>query len=336
LSKAEFQEGAIPASDLPGRKALVVCNGPEHLSAVRYKMALERHDVATSLQPMSELLHEVRHVDGRTLREIASVDPYALHLDVRDVHFIPEAVMLQDVSFVILVTNDFGPYASLIAELVESIGISQLNSAHGLGTANDKWRTHVALRATGVPMVKGLLVHSVEEAIDAARELEFPLVVKELRGTQGNGVRLASCESDLLAHCTDLRIDLQPLLVEHYIECSASDKRILMMDGTFVAAMERHAKSGDFRANISLGGTAEHCYVTDVEVEVTRQAAAATGLRLIGADIATVTKVLPGREYLPEGTAFCIEANAMPALADLAQIAHLDCARTVIDMLFVD
>jgi ribosomal protein S6--L-glutamate ligase len=319
-----------------GDRALVVCNEPEHehLSALRYQAALARRGVETKLVPMARVMRQIVSKDGRTLLDVSTVDPYGRSVSVDDISFADDSEITDEYSFAILLTNDYGPFAGLVADLIESIGIEQLNSADALGAANDKWETHERLRDAGVPMVKGHLAHDVDEARDAAHRLGYPVVVKELRGTQGNGVCLATDDLTLVAHCASLHIDMQPLLIEHYIECSASDKRVLMMNGRFVAAMERHAQPGDFRANISLGGTAEPTQVTSEEIEVTRVAAEAIGLRLIGSDIATVTKVLPGREYLPVGTAFCIEANAMPALADLAEIAELDCAHKVVEILF--
>jgi RimK family alpha-L-glutamate ligase len=317
-----------------GDRAVVVCNGPEHLSALRYKDAFEARGVATTLVSMTDVMRQIRHRNGKTLFDIANEDPYGRNVDVDDIGLDERTIITKAFSFAVLVTNDFGPYAGLVSQLVEGREIELLNNAVSLAAANDKWETHVRLRDAGVPIVKALLVHDFAEALIATQELGYPLVLKELRGTQGNGVRLVQDDDTLRTHCVDLEIERQPLLLEHYIECSSTDKRILMMDGRFVGAMERHAKSGDFRANISLGGTALPCEVTTDELEATRAAAKAIGLRLVGSDIARVTTVLPGREYLPAGSAFCIEANSMPALADLSDIVNGDCAEKVVEILF--
>jgi ribosomal protein S6--L-glutamate ligase len=191
----------------------------------------------------------------------------------------------------------------------------------------------VAFRDAGLPVPEAALVRDQKQLLNAGNVLGFPLVLKDLEGAQGRGVRLAHSDDELLACAEELGIEHQPLMLEHYIEMGAIDRRVVTVDDVFAAAMERHAKPGDFRANIALGGYGTKCEVDEDQLSLVRRANKALRLRFVGMDIGIVKEVLPERAYLPQGTTFLIEANPMPGLAGLKEATGVDASQLLVDSL---
>lgn len=301
-----------------------------------YESALAQRGVSTSWVEMPEILESIKHVDGGSLFEEATRNPYAVRVKAEEYSLEPGTHQLRAGVLAIIASDIYGPYAPIIAHVFSTLGVAQPNSPQSLRVANDKWVTHVLFREAGLPVPHAMLTHDMLEVREAAHELGYPLVLKELEGTQGLGVRLAHDEHELIACAKDLEIHRQPLLIEHYIECGSADKRIVTMNHSMLAAMERHAASGDFRANIALGGVGEQCTVSEYELVIVQKATDLIGLRLVGMDLGIVKKVLPGREYLAEGTPFLIEPNPMPGLSGLRDATHIDAATIIIDALISD
>jgi ribosomal protein S6--L-glutamate ligase len=193
-------------------------------------------------------------------------------------------------------------------------GVILPNAPDAVRMANNKWETYCALTQASVSCARSFLVHTKEELAVLQSELLFPLVFKTVDGSRGDDVYFVHTDDSLVKTFELFHDQGQPVLVQHYIECGAADKRIIVVEGKVITAMTRRGQGGDFRSNLAQGGIAESTEISDGEAELALRVARALGLRFAGLDIATVEEVLPGREYLGLGQPFCLEANAMPAL----------------------
>ncbi len=111
-------------------------------------------------------------------------------------------------------------------------------SGIGMEIADDKERTKEILDEAGIPVPKGEAVRSVEEALEVAKELGYPVAVKPNVGNHGRGIssRVEDSEDLKLAFKEAKRVN--PLVViERYLE--GSDHRLLVIDGELVAAARR-------------------------------------------------------------------------------------------------
>lgn len=72
-------------------------------------------------------------------------------------------------------------------------------------------------RRIGVPVPNTIHAESVEEALAAARSLEFPVVVKSVFGSGGRGVRIARSVPDVLRSWGELVHGSGPVLVQEYV-----------------------------------------------------------------------------------------------------------------------
>ncbi|TYP51655.1 cyanophycin synthetase [Thermosediminibacter litoriperuensis] len=104
--------------------------------------------------------------------------------------------------------------------------------------ACNKTLTKKMLTLAGIPVPEGTVVCTEEEAIRAAKELGFPVVVKPVDGNQGMGVSLNLKSDAEVAEAFRLAAGYSPrIIVERYIR--GRHYRVLVVGGRFVCAAER-------------------------------------------------------------------------------------------------
>lgn len=104
--------------------------------------------------------------------------------------------------------------------------------------ACDKWMTKMFLEEIGVPTPQGRRVWSPEEAVAAAEELGFPVVVKPMYGNHGNGVFLSlETKEAVIEAFKKAQAINEEVLVEKQV--LGSDYRLLVVGEEVVAAAHR-------------------------------------------------------------------------------------------------
>ena len=104
--------------------------------------------------------------------------------------------------------------------------------------AGDKDFTKRLLGDSGIPVPKGIVARSVDEALRAAGRLRFPLVTKPLDGNHGRGVTTGIAnEEQLRFGFEEARRHGRAVIVEQFFE--GNDHRILIVDGKLIAVAER-------------------------------------------------------------------------------------------------
>mgnify|MGYP001073110712 FL=1 len=112
---------------------------------------------------------------------------------------------------------------------------SEFTSAIAEGIASDKDLTKSLLKACGVPTPEGQIVHSPEEAWEAAQDIGLPVVVKPSDGNHGRGVTLdLRKEEDIKAAYHVAYPEGSDVMVERFIP--GSEHRLLVVAGKVVAA----------------------------------------------------------------------------------------------------
>lgn len=106
------------------------------------------------------------------------------------------------------------------------------------GIADDKHWTKQVLGEAGIPVPHGRLCHSVDEALEAALDIGYPVVVKPLIGNHGRGVSTdISDEPALREAFTIASRHNSTVMVESFVK--GEDHRLLVIDGKLVAAARR-------------------------------------------------------------------------------------------------
>lgn len=107
-------------------------------------------------------------------------------------------------------------------------------------TASDKNLTKKLLDEAGVPVPRGVVVRSEEEAVREARRLKYPLVTKPLDGNHGRGVTIGIMNEEQLRFGfreAERQAKGRDVIVEQFF--AGNDHRILVVDGKMVAVAER-------------------------------------------------------------------------------------------------
>lgn len=208
-----------------------------------------------------------------------------------------------------------------LRHIVENMHKHTTNTPSGIMIARDKFWTCQVLSTAKIKVPKTIFAGSPQNPqflIDKVGGL--PCVVKTLQGSQGYGVSIL--ETKLSANTTlqtmyanDLNIHLQ-----QFLEANNKDIRAFVIDGQVVASMERTANKGDFRANLSQGGSGKKIDLTPEETQTAINSAKALGLGVAGVDIMRLDK----------GEFKVIEVNSNPGFG-IAEVTGVNVAKLVIE-----
>lgn len=178
---------------------------------------------------------------------------------------------------------------------LEAEGIPVVNSAEAVRNAANKYHASYLLAKAGLPVPETVAVQSVETALKVISEFE-DAVIKPVFGYKGkdiarvkNGeVRFSdrkiepSCPEEILNQLLEAR---GMLYIQEFIENPGRDIRAFVVDGTAIGAIYRKAASGSWVNNLSRGGSADRCVLTEEQKEIAEKAALAVGTTFAGVDI---------------------------------------------------
>ena len=178
------------------------------------------------------------------------------------------------------------PYATHLLEVAERAGVRVLNRPSALRSWNEKLG---ALRFSRW-MAPTLVAGRVSELLLFAEEQQ-EIVLKPLGGRAGLGVIRVNGQSPGLKALLELVTEQErlPVMAQAFLPAvSDGDKRILLVDGEPLGAVNRRPSSGEFRSNLAVGGQAEATELTDREHQICAAltpALRAEGLFFVGIDV---------------------------------------------------
>ncbi|HUF28546.1 MAG TPA: cyanophycin synthetase [Gemmatimonadaceae bacterium] len=116
--------------------------------------------------------------------------------------------------------------------------MSDFTSAIGVEIAQNKDDTKRVLENIGLPVPRGAVAASVEDAVDIAAEIGHPVVLKPLDANQGRGISPRLDDEAAIRNAWELTARVSNrVVVERFID--GRDHRVLVVDGRVVAAAER-------------------------------------------------------------------------------------------------
>ena len=177
-------------------------------------------------------------------------------------------------------------YATHLLEVAEREGVRVINKPSSLRAWNEKLG---ALRFSKV-MAPTLVASRVHELLNFALQYG-EVVIKPLGGKGGQGViRIAKAAPGLKALLELVTCQEHlPVMMQSFLpEVEEGDKRILIINGKPLGAVNRKPKKGDFRSNLALGGTPEATELSHREKEICNLIAPTLkkeGLFFVGIDV---------------------------------------------------
>ncbi|CAK29154.1 glutathione synthetase [Synechococcus sp. Minos11] len=177
-------------------------------------------------------------------------------------------------------------YATHLLELAERQGVQVLNRPASLRAWNEK------LGALQFPeLMAPTLVASDVELLRQFAATHGEVVLKPLGGRAGQGVIRSSGEAPGLGALLELVTQQQqlPVMIQAFLpQVSEGDKRILLVNGEPLGAVNRKPKAGEFRSNLAVGGQPEATDLSPRErqiCDVLRPALIEAGLFFVGIDV---------------------------------------------------
>lgn len=206
-----------------------------------------------------------------------------------------------------------------IAELARA-GVQVVNPPEAVLASASKFTTARLLRAARVPHPRTVQVSTAEAALGWAKKLGWPVVVKALDGSEGDQVLLAADPEELVDALGAVRRSEgkdpdggTPLLVQELVGEVGRDRRIVVCGGVVVAAIERIARPGEWRSNLSQGAQPRAVAVTAPEAAAAVAAVDGLGLDLGAVDVLST-----------DAGPVVLEVNSFGDVVDVAAFSGID------------
>ncbi len=212
-------------------------------------------------------------------------------------------------------------YGCALTRQFEALKVFCLNSSTAITQSRDKLFSLQLLLNHGVDIPTTGFANSPLDTDNLIKMVGGPpLIVKLLEGTQGKGVVLAETKKAAESVINAFKSLNANILVQEFIkEANGKDIRCFVIDGKVVAAIQREAMPGEFRANIHLGGTASVIKVTAEEKKIAIKATKAMDLKVAGVDIIRSSK-----------GPLLLEVNSSPGLEGIEGATNKDIAGEMI------
>jgi len=194
-------------------------------------------------------------------------------------------------------------FSEHIAEVMnESGAVTQCENDSFAYEANKFYSVKI-LAESGVEVPDSFYTISPDTAVESARKIGYPVIMKTIGGAGGQGVMRASSESELKPVMDTMKAFHQDICLQDYKEHDGTDNRILVIGDHTVGYQRSSSGEDEWRSNISEGGTRKKADITPEIEEVALQAARATGFDICGCDIINT-----------EEGAHILEVNGAPGL----------------------
>lgn len=205
---------------------------------------------------------------------------------------------------------------------IERRGVSVINSPRAIERCVDKSYTSALLHEAGLPVPPTVVCETIDGAMDALRTMG-EVVVKPIFGSMGHGlVRLGDPDVAFRVF-RSLEQIRSVFYVQQAIDHGGRDIRVFVVAGRVLAAIERRSPDGEWRTNVSRGGTARPFELPDSWAGLARRAADVVGADYAGVDL------LPSRD----GRVFVLEVNGIPGWEGLQRATGIDVAGAIVDCL---
>ncbi len=254
---------------------------PEKDSSVALMQAAERASVEIWICNPSDLL--ARGGQAFVLGAPITADPWFIKGESK-------LVPLTEFDFVWMrkdpPVDDVYLYATHLLELAERDGVRVLNKPASLRAWNEKLGS---LRFSHL-MAPTLVASRVGELATFVRN-HGEVVLKPLGGRAGLGVVRVGANAPGVEALLELVTDQErlPVMAQRFLpKVINGDKRILLVNGEPLGAINRRPEEGDFRSNLAVGGRPEPTEISMREKEICEELAPSLrdhGLFFVGIDV---------------------------------------------------
>ena len=212
-------------------------------------------------------------------------------------------------------------YGTAVLRQFELMGVYTPSCSDAVLRARDKLRSLQILASHGIDLPVTVFGDNPDDTSDLLNMLgPAPHVIKLNEGAQGSGVVLAEKTAASQSVIEAFRGLYANFLVQQFVrEANGRDIRCFVVGDRVVAAMQRAAVDGDFRANLHRGGTGSAVRLSAAERSIALRAAKVLGLGIAGVDLLRSAR-----------GPLVLEVNASPGLEGIETVSGVDVADAVI------
>ena len=205
----------------------------------------------------------------------------------------------------------------------ETANIPVMNSPTAIQNAANKFFSFYLFKQAQLPIPHTVITSDLGVALKATKELGTA-VAKPIFGSQGKGiVKFESTQPDLKQKLATLLKERGVLYLQQFVPNPGRDIRVFVVGEEALGAIYRISQTGSFISNLSQGGTALMCGLTEE-----MQALAVNAAKAVGADFAGVD-LIEGDEGL-----FVLEVNATPSGKGIKVACGIDVTERIIERTF--
>lgn len=205
---------------------------------------------------------------------------------------------------------------------IEDRGIAVVNSPKTIERTVDKFYTTALLKGAGLPTPDTVVCESDKDALAAIKAMG-DVVIKPIFGSMGHGLVRVGDPDVAFRVVQTLRQMGTVFYVQRVIDHGGRDVRAFVVGGRVIGAIERFGPDGDWRTNVSRGGSARAFELPSEWEQLAVRAASVVGADYAGVDL------LPARD----GSIFVLEVNGIPGWRGLQQATGCDVAGCVVQHL---
>jgi len=243
--------------------------------------------------------------------------------------FDTESTLSSESTSVVLMRSVSHTRSEVFSKLFEEMGLTVVNSSETIWTGNNKFLSLVKLARAGVPVPRTVLAVNESKAMEAFKILTdgtYPVIIKPISGSWGRMVSLVYTNHELeLLVKHRLKMEnpyMKMILLQEYVDKPNRDIRVIVVEDRAVAAIYRHAPSGEWRTNTARGGRAEPVKIDKELEDISVKASRALGAYYAGVD------VVESRDgYV------VLEVNVVPEFKNVMRVTGINVAGEIVDML---
>ena len=212
-------------------------------------------------------------------------------------------------------------YATYILDYINPAKTRVVNAPAGVRSANEKMYALQFLKS-----IPETIVTQNNQVIQDFIDQKGAAVMKPLGGKAGEGILFLEKDDrnfNSLVEISTLQGTL-PIMVQTYLpEAKAGDKRVILLNGEPIGAVNRVPTGNEFRGNMAVGGRADAVEITPRDREIAAELAPALrrdGLIFVGMD------VIGG--FLTE-----VNVTSPTGIREIDRLSHVTIAKTVMTWL---
>ncbi len=213
--------------------------------------------------------------------------------------------------------NDVSFRFDILCQLKE-MGLVVTNSPDSIARAANKYVSSYLFQKNGIPTPKTKVTNNLNEALDAMASFGRA-VVKPVFGYKGIGVECVRNSESGAKKLKELFEKHRLVYIQEFIPNPGRDIRVFVVNGKVAGSIYRIAPDGGWINNLSQGGSAKPCVLTDEQERLALEAARVIGTVYAGVDII-------------EGD-YVIEINGTPSGKGIFEASGVDVTRMIAEYL---